>query len=61
MDWADVPESVRHHFRRQRANRQDKKIDKKKKTCMLYLQVMYTYIYMYVCIYIIDVFVYISV
>jgi disintegrin and metalloproteinase domain-containing protein 10 len=36
LDWADVPESVRHHFRK-RANLKSR-IDPKKKTCMLYLQ-----------------------
>ena len=57
IDWEDVPESVRHHFRKKAAdrlaasknggkgirfgnNRRLKKegIDKKKTTCMLYLQ-----------------------
>ncbi len=39
VDWADVPESVRHHFRR-RANLRAgiSGVDPKKKTCMLYLQ-----------------------
>ena len=34
VDWADVPEAVRHHFRR----KYNKKVDPKKTTCMLYLQ-----------------------
>ncbi len=39
VDWADVPESVRHHFRRKAlAAKSGKKIDPKKTTCMLYLQ-----------------------
>ena len=44
VDWADVPESVRHHFRQKsqqrtmEANKNKNKIDSKKKTCMLYLQ-----------------------
>lgn len=39
VDWADVPESVRHHFRK-RANLRNgvSGVDAKKKTCMLYLQ-----------------------
>ncbi len=39
VDWADVPESVRHHFRK-RANLRNgiSGVDPKKKTCMLYLQ-----------------------
>lgn len=36
LDWSDVPESVRHHFRKRGKNVD--KIDKKKTTCMLYLQ-----------------------
>ena len=43
VDWADVPESVKHHFRRRSEARKallagKGEIDKKKKTCMLYLQ-----------------------
>ena len=46
VDWDDVPESVRHHFRKKaearaaanKANKRFKKINKKKMTCMLYLQ-----------------------
>lgn len=39
LDWADVPESVRHHFRkRAKTLAANKKIDPKKTTCMLYLQ-----------------------
>ena len=39
VDWADVPESVRHHFRK-RANLRAglSGVDPAKKTCMLYLQ-----------------------
>ena len=36
LDWEDVPESVRHHFR-ERAKTANM-IDVKKRTCMLYLQ-----------------------
>ena len=36
VDWADVPEAVRHHFRR-KYNKHE--VDPKKTTCMLYLQV----------------------
>ena len=36
LDWEDVPESVRHHFRK-RAKTANM-IDVKKRTCMLYLQ-----------------------
>lgn len=36
VDWDDVPESVRHHFRKRA--KMLKTIDKKKTTCMLYLQ-----------------------
>ena len=35
VDWADVPEAVRHHFRR-KYNKHE--VDPKKTTCMLYLQ-----------------------
>ena len=39
MDWADVPENVRNHFRRNNALlKANRKIDRKKTTCMLYLQ-----------------------
>lgn len=37
LDWDDVPESVRHHFRK-KANLKPR-IDPRKRTCMLYLQV----------------------
>jgi hypothetical protein len=39
LDWEDVPESVRHHFRK-RAKTANA-IDVKKRTCMLYLQVRF--------------------
>jgi len=43
VDWEDVPESVKHHFRkrseaRRKAANREGIIDKKRKTCMLYLQ-----------------------
>ena len=43
VDWEDVPESVKYHFRKREEARQAAMagkgvIDKKKKTCMLYLQ-----------------------
>ena len=43
VDWEDVPESVKHHFRRRSEARRALAegrgpIDKKRKTCMLYLQ-----------------------
>jgi len=38
VDWADVPESVRHHFRRRADLRAGVGVDAKKTTCMLYLQ-----------------------
>ena len=43
VDWDDVPESVKHHFQkraeaRRMAQNREGVIDKKKKTCMLYLQ-----------------------
>lgn len=38
VDWNDVPESVRSHFRRKALAAKSKKIDPKKTTCMLYLQ-----------------------
>ena len=43
VDWDDVPESVKYHFRKRNEARQALAegrgvIDKKKKTCMLYLQ-----------------------
>ncbi len=43
VDWADVPESVKHHFRKRNEARLALAegrghIDQKKKTCMLYLQ-----------------------
>ena len=39
VDWADVPASVRDHFRKKAARAAaNKKIDKRKTTCMLYLQ-----------------------
>ena len=38
MDWADVPENVRNHFRKKNSAAFNKKIDRKKTTCMLYLQ-----------------------
>ena len=37
LDWEDVPESVRHHFRK-RGKNPNNQIDVKKRTCMLYLQ-----------------------
>ena len=37
LDWEDVPESVRHHFRK-RGKAANNQIDVKKRTCMLYLQ-----------------------
>ena len=37
LDWDDVPESVRHHFRK-RGKNPNNQIDVKKRTCMLYLQ-----------------------
>jgi hypothetical protein len=36
LDWEDVPESVRHHFRKRAKTANT--IDVKKRTCMLYLQ-----------------------
>ena len=38
VDWDDVPESVRSHFRNRARKRGKNKIDPKKRTCMLYLQ-----------------------
>ena len=48
VDWDDVPESVRHHFRKKAAAKAEatakkrlrgkKGIDKNKMTCMVYLQ-----------------------
>lgn len=41
VDWEDVPESIKYHFRKRNEARRalaEGKIDKKKKTCMLYLQ-----------------------
>lgn len=43
VDWDDVPESIKYHFRKRSEARQALAegrgvIDKKKKTCMLYLQ-----------------------
>jgi len=38
VDWSDVPESVRHHFRRRADLRAGVGVDSKKTTCMLYLQ-----------------------
>ncbi|CAB4055708.1 ADAM10 [Lepeophtheirus salmonis] len=35
-NWGDIPENIRHHFRRRSHAR--RKIDPKKTTCMLYLQ-----------------------
>lgn len=45
VDWEDVPESIKHHFRKRNEARLALAegrgvIDKKKKTCMLYLQVI---------------------